>query len=83
MAIMECMDVASIRANEAAKGERERANSGVRHRRATKFGLASRYGVGLRTIENWHYAGIIRADFEQGKAVFNVADCDERLLSYK
>ena len=37
---------------------------------------------GLRTIENWHYAGIIRAGFERGQAVFDVADCDKRLLSH-
>lgn len=79
---MECMGVAPIRANEATKAERERANSGVRHHRATKVRLAARYGVGLRTIENWHYAGIIRAGFERGQAVFDVADCDERLLSH-
>lgn len=79
---MECMGVASIRVNEA-EGEREKANSGARCRRATKIALASRYGVGIRTIENWQYAGIIRAGFEQGQAVFDIADCDERLLSYK
>ena len=78
---MECMGIASIRANEATKAERERANSGVRHHRATKVVLAARYGVGIRTIENWHYAGIILAGFEHGQAVFDVADCDERLLS--
>lgn len=79
---MECMGVASLRANEPAKAERETANSGVRHHRATKVILAARYGVGIRTIENWHYARIIRAGFEQGQAVFDVADCDERLLRY-
>jgi len=45
--------------------------------------LAARYGVGIRTIENWQYAGIIRAGFEQGHAVFDVADCDEQLLRYR
>ena len=79
---MECMGVAPIRANEAAKAERETANPGVRHHRATKVVLAARYGVGIRTIENWHYSGIIRAGFEQRQAVFDVADCDDRLLSY-
>jgi hypothetical protein len=38
--------------------------------------------VGTRTIENWQYSGVIYARFEQGRAVFDVADCDERLLGY-
>ena len=74
--IMECMAVAPALVNESAKVESEATNPIVRRRRATKIVLAARYGVGIRTIENWHYAGIIRAGFEQGQAVFDVADCD-------
>ena len=79
---MECMGVAPVRVSESAKTGRKTGNSGLQRRRATKIVLATRYGVGLRAIENWHYAGIIRAGFEQGQAVFDVADCDERLLGY-
>jgi hypothetical protein len=77
------MGIAPVQLEERAKTERETANPGVRHRSATKSGLAARYGVGIRTIENWQYAGIIRAGFEQGHAVFDVADCDEQLLRYR
>ncbi len=81
--IMECMAVAPASVNESAKAESEATTPIVQRRRATKIVLATRYGVGIRTIENWQYAGIIRAGLEQGQAVFDVADCDERLLSYK
>ncbi|ODU24867.1 MAG: hypothetical protein ABS95_01365 [Verrucomicrobia bacterium SCN 57-15] len=77
------MGVAPVQVNESAKAVPETANSGARHHRATKVVLAARYGVGIRTIENWQYAGIIRAGSEQGHAVFDVADCDDRLLSYQ
>jgi len=76
------MAVAPAPANESAKAEADATSPIVRRRRATKIILAARYGVGIRTIENWQYAGIIRAGFEQGQAVFDVAACDERLLSY-
>ena len=77
------MDVAPIRLNEIATAARETPNSRTLSRRATKIELAARYSVGIRTIENWQCVGVIRASFEQGRAVFNIADCDERLLSYK
>ena len=77
------MDVATVRLNEIAKAPREAPNSGALCRRGTKIDLAARYSVGIRTIENWQCAGIIRAGFEQGRAVFDIADCDERLLSHK
>lgn len=80
---MECMATTPAPVNESAKAESEATNSMVRHRRATKVVLASRYSVGIRTIEKWQYAGIIRAGLEQGQARFDVADCDERLLNYK
>ncbi len=78
--IMECMAVAPAPVNESAKAD---LNSGVRCHRIGKVLLAARYRVAIRTIENWQYAGIIRAGSERGQAVFDVADCDERLLSYK
>lgn len=77
---MECMAITPTRVNGSAKAE---TNSGVRRHRISKVLLAARYGVGIRTIENWQYAGIIPAGRERGQAVFDVADCDERLLSYK
>lgn len=77
------MDVAPLRVHEIVKAARETANSAALCRRATKIELAARYSVGIRTIENWQCAGIIRAGFEQGRAVFDIADCDERLLSHK
>lgn len=81
---MECIGVAPLQANMNAKSEFETANSSVLRRgRATKVILAARYAVGIRTIENWQRVGIIRAGFEQRRAMFDVADCDERLLSYK
>jgi hypothetical protein len=77
------MGDAPVRLSECAQVEHETANPLVRHWRATKSGLAVRYNVGIRTIENWLYAGIICARSEQGQALFDVAECDERLLSYK
>jgi hypothetical protein len=59
------------------------ANPSQPPRRMNKSGLAVRYDVGIRTIENWQYVGIIHAHFEQGQAVFDVADCDQRLLNHK
>jgi hypothetical protein len=58
-------------------------NAGLPSRKMNKSGLAVRYDVGIRTIENWQYAGIIHAHFEHGQAVFDVADCDQRLLNHK
>lgn len=81
--IMKCMGTFPLRVNESAKAECGTTNSAVRPRRATKGLLAARYAVGIRTIENWQYAGIIRAGLERGQAVFDVADCDERLLNHK
>ncbi len=76
------MGMVTLRVDESPKAERQMAVGGLSPRRATKVVLAARYAVGIRTIENWQYAGILRASFEQGFAVFNVADCDERLLRY-
>ena len=77
------MGDAPVRLSESAQAEDEIANPLVRHRRATKSELAMRYNVGIRTIENWLYDGIICARSEQGQAVFEVIECDERLLSYR
>ena len=67
---------------ESAPAEHAAANSRAKTLRATKSGLAKRYQVGIRTIENWQYSGVIYARFEQGRAVFDAADCDERLLGH-
>lgn len=68
---------------------RERASAGpqaadvcTRPLRATKQMLAKRYRVGVRTIENWQYSGIILARFEKKRAVFDAVECDERLLNH-
>ena len=67
---------------EYASAEHAAANSRAKPRRTTKSGLAERYQVGTRTIENWQYSGLIHARFEEGRAVFDVTDCDERLLGH-
>ena len=67
---------------ESAPAENPAVNSRAKPQRTPKSGLAKRYQVGIRTIENWQYSGVIYARFEQGRAVFDVADCDERLLRY-
>jgi hypothetical protein len=74
------MGIALVRLMESAPAEHAAANSRAKTLRTTKSGLAKRYQVGIRTIENWQYSGVIYARFEQGRAVFDVADCDERLL---
>jgi len=67
---------------ESAPAEHAAANSRAKTLRTTKSGLAKRYQVGIRTIENWQYSGVIYARFEQGRAVFDAADCDERVLGH-
>jgi len=74
------MGIAPVQANESVKAGCAATSTGVSHRRTNKRELAARYDVGIRTIENWQYAGIIRARSEQGQAVFDVVDCDRRLL---
>ena len=76
------MGIALVRSMESAPAEHSAANSRAKTQRTPKSGLAKRYQVGIRTIENWQYSGVIYARFEQGRAVFDVADCDERLLGY-
>jgi len=76
------MGIALVRSIESAPAEHAAANSRAKTLRTTKNGLAKRYQVGIRTIENWHYSGVICARFEEGRAIFDVADCDERLLGY-
>lgn len=51
--------------------------------RIGKRELAKRYLVGVRTIENWHARGLIHGGPQRGKVLFEVADCDERLLAYR
>lgn len=49
---------------------------------ADKRGLAERYMVGVRTIEEWHGIGIIHG-MRQGKRIFfDVGDCDRRLKQF-
>lgn len=67
---------------ENAPAERAAANSRAKPLRTAKSGLAERYQVGTRTIENSQYSGVIHARFEEGRAVFDVTDCDERLLGH-
>lgn len=67
---------------ESAPVENSAANSRAKPQRTPKSGLAKRYQVGIRTIENWQYSGVIHARFEEGRAVFDVTDCDERLLGH-
>lgn len=67
---------------ESAPAEHSAANSRAKTQRTPKSGLAKRYQVGIRTIENWRYSGVIYARSEEGRAVFDVAECDERLLAY-
>jgi hypothetical protein len=47
-----------------------------------KVGLARRFGVGVRTIENWLHWSIITGRMAGGEIVFDVADCDMRLLGH-
>jgi hypothetical protein len=76
------MGIALVRSMENAPAEHAAANSRAKPLRTTKSGLAERYQVGTRTIENWQYSGVIHARFEEGRAVFEVTDCDERLLGH-
>jgi hypothetical protein len=48
-----------------------------------KQGMADRYCVSLRTIENWLEREIIIGRKEHGKVVLDIADCDRRLLGFE
>ena len=50
---------------------------------ADKRGLAGRYMVGVRTIEEWHGSGIIRGTRQGKRIFFDVGDCDRRLLQFR
>lgn len=50
--------------------------------KANKPELAHRYVVGIRTIENWTYRQIIQGAMEGGELVYDVSECDRRLMSY-
>ena len=47
-----------------------------------KHGLAARYRVGIRTVENWLAFEIIRGRLECGKVIFDASDCDSRIVCY-
>jgi hypothetical protein len=59
------------------------AGSSLKTAVANKCGLATRYAVGIRTIENWLALGIIAGWMEGGEIVADVADCDARLMNYR
>ncbi len=48
-----------------------------------KRGLADRYMVGVRTIESWYGTGIILGTRHGKRLLFDVGDCDRRLLQFK
>jgi hypothetical protein len=48
-----------------------------------KRGLAARYGVGIRTVEAWQGDGIIIGTRHGKRIIFDVGDCDRRLLQFK
>jgi hypothetical protein len=64
----------------AATGEEE---AGQARPETNKSGLAARYQVGIRTIENWLAWEIIPGRMERGEIVADVAECDRRLMEYK
>jgi len=49
----------------------------------TKFGLADRYSVGVRTVEEWLYRGLIVGSRRGRSLKFDAVDCDRRLLANK
>lgn len=49
---------------------------------ADKRGLAERYMVGVRTIEEWHGTGIIHGTRHGKRIFFDVGDCDRRLKQF-
>ncbi len=53
------------------------------HVTADKRGLAERYMVGIRTIEEWHGIGIIHGTRQGKRIFFDVGDCDRRLLQFR
>ena len=50
---------------------------------ADKRGLAERYMVGVRTIEEWHGTGIIHGTRQGKRIYFDVAECDRHLLQFR
>jgi len=48
-----------------------------------KRGLAARYLVGIRTIEFWQCDGVIIGTRHGKRIIFDVGDCDRRLLQFK
>jgi hypothetical protein len=49
---------------------------------ANKFGLASHWKVGVRTIENWLSWGIIQGRMERGEILMHIPACDAQLMQY-
>lgn len=79
---MERMETALEEAGKCVQAGQPAASVRIHRARVTKRTLAERYHVGVRTIENWQYSGIICARFEKRRAVFDVVECDERLLRH-
>jgi hypothetical protein len=51
--------------------------------KTNKTGIALRYKVGVRTIENWLRWGILSGRMERGEILMNIPDCDARLMQHK
>jgi len=51
-------------------------------RQMEKHMLASRYLVGVRTVENWQARRIIEGRMQGRKWMFDVEDCDRRLFNH-
>ena len=49
---------------------------------ADKRGLAERYMVGVRTIEEWHGSGVIHGTRQGKRIFFDVGDCDRCLKQF-
>lgn len=80
---MVCMDIVTAPLAGKQTGELHARSVRPVSGKVDKRSLARRYQVGIRTVENWQSRGIIRAGREHGEAVFDVLDCDNRLLIYR
>ncbi|MCX6929033.1 MAG: hypothetical protein NT154_38340 [Verrucomicrobia bacterium] len=67
-----------MKTNDIAGADRKSTD-----REKNKAGLARHYSVGVRTIENWLHWRIIAGRMARGEIVFDVADCDMRLLKHR
>lgn len=57
--------------------------SGIVRTVTDKRGLAERYMVGVRTIEEWHGTGIIHGTRQGKRIFFDVENCDCRLRQFQ